>query len=158
MNLIHLSTGVVVIQGSQYQSWGTNEYASLKARSDALRDSCAIPDHDTADNDGADRSIAAGRTNGLLENDTADNLHAAHNSDTERGDDIQTNRVSDGLTVPKAGDNSRLIIPRYWDNENNTRRKRLERCSDNELRKVNLRVRCWTFYLCVGKTSPLKYR
>ena len=38
----HLSTGVVVIQGSQYQSWGANEYASIKARVNALSDSGAV--------------------------------------------------------------------------------------------------------------------
>ena len=93
----HLSTGVVVIQGSQYQMWEANEHGSLKSRVDASSDWCAIPvDQNTADNDGADRSIAAGRTNGLLENRAADNLHAAHNSDTKGGDDIQTNSVFNG--------------------------------------------------------------
>ena len=141
----HLSTGVVVIQGSQYQSWWANEYASLKARVDALSDSCAIPaDQDTADNDGTDRSIAAGRTNGLLENRTADNLHAAHNSNTKRGDDIQTYRVSDGKNRDYDEAISKLemaylhLCDYMNDNVNNLKSEMLE--IKSEIRKEPLKI------------------
>ena len=127
----HLSTGVVVIQGSQYQSWGANEYASLKACVNVLSDSCAIAiDQDTADNDGADCSIAARHTNGLLENCTADDLNVAYNSNTKR-DDIQTNRVSDGKICDYDEAISKLEMA-Y-----------LHLCDNMNDNLNNLKLKCW---------------
>ena len=136
---------MVVIQGCQHRCWGANECASLKASVDALSDSCAVPvDQDTADNDGADRSIAAGSTNGLLENHTADNLHATHNSDTKRRDDIQTNPVFDGKNREYDGAISKLgmaymhLCEDMNDNENNLKSEMLE--IKSEIRKVPLKI------------------
>ena len=110
-----------------------------------LSDSCAIPvDQDTADIDGADRNIAAGRTNGLLENRNADNLHAAHNSDTKRGDDIQTNRVSNGTNRDYNVAISKLemaylhLCDDMNDNVNNLKSEMLE--IKSEIRKVPLKI------------------
>ena len=66
----HLSTGVIVIQGSQYQSWGANEFANLKARVDTI----SVSDQDTGDSHIANPSIAAVCAASVVENCAADNL------------------------------------------------------------------------------------
>ena len=66
----HLSTGVIVIQGSQYQSWGANEFANLKARVDTI----SVSDQDTGDSHIANPRIAAVCAASFVENCAADNL------------------------------------------------------------------------------------
>ena len=145
----HLSTGVVVIQGSQYQSWGANEYASIKARVNALSDSGAVlekpSDQDAVDSSAADPSSAAGHATGLIGNRTADDLHSAQNSDTKRAyHDIHTNHVSDGKVRDCDDAISKLEVAYLQlcdntnDNLNNLKSEMLE--IKAEIRKMPLKI------------------
>ena len=145
----HLSTGVVVIQGSQYQSWGANEYASIKARVNALSDSGAVlekpSDQDAVDSSAADPSSAAGHAAGLIGNRTADDLHPAQNSDTKRAyHDIHTNHVSDGKVRDCDEAISKLEVAYFQlcdntnDNLNNLKSEMLE--IKAEIRKMPLKI------------------